>query len=355
MHLPVSSKRCQNWTKRWLIAYVFGFSLHVFFGRMVGDLLFGGMDMGNYAFVLFIIQLCIACKIIEVLERLRVRIPSTHERMHGIYQILLDVTERAMGVSLGFAYLQQFKLLWSSLVFEEFGESYEADDATWQEVEDEPPEKEEEGHHLKPKQAWFGMLWLFIVLTCLIVSHAFTAANLRFQATSPLKKANKRLSNECISLAFGFATEKAIGTLLMVHLGSEMEATWFRVSLGGFVLCGLTIRHALAYERRQERRNERLTTITNFNGSTSLTTQAVLRSSERNNNDSSDSDDSDTERKCNDDEDSFELANTMTLTSNDSKSNPAVNPVRESSAAPDVTSSTPDVPTTPTLPPDMQT
>ena len=280
--------------------YVFGFSLHLLFSRIVGGVLFGGKELSYYAYYLmFVVQLGFACIVIVALERLRVRIPTTYETMKETCQITLEVTEHALGVSLGFAYLQQFQASWADLVYEDFGEGYEADDATWLEVEDES--SDEEGTVLKPQQAWFGVLWLTMVLSILIVSHAFIAASLKFRATSQLKKALRRLSKECASLAFGFATEKAVGTVRLAYLGSDIEATLMSILVSGFVLVALIVRHTFAHKKRQERRDERITTSENLYVSSPL---------ERNNDTESDSDSAEEVHGP----DTFELVNAMTWT-----------------------------------------
>ena len=140
-----------------------------------------------------------------------------------------------------------------------------------------------------------------MVLSILIVSHAFIAASLKFRATSQLKKALRRLSKECASLAFGFATEKAVGTVRLAYLGSDIEATLMSILVSGFVLVALIVRHTFAHKKRQERRDERITTSENLYVSSPL---------ERNNDTESDSDSAEEVHGP----DTFEIVNAMTWT-----------------------------------------
>ena len=246
-----------------VIAYFIGFTLQVFFGRALNLI---GWSIGKFLF--FLLELRLATMIVTAIEGLRSSTPPTYTTSSDVSRVAAEVTEHALGVSLGFAYLLQFKYVWASCVYDSVGEDYEADDATWLEVEDEK-DHGEEGGELTSKQGWLGILWLAIMLAVIVMAHAlsvmkgelFSNHSLNNEPESVQRKrdarrARRRLCNACLALAFGFATEKAVGTLFVSLIDSEGEEVWVSAAIAVLVIWGLSVRHAAAHDNRRERRSE---------------------------------------------------------------------------------------------------
>jgi hypothetical protein len=295
-----------------VVAYFIGFTLQVFFGRTVNLI---GWSIGATLF--FFIELSIATKIVIAIERLRSSTPSTTTISSGATRVAAEVTEHALGVSLGFAYLLQFKSVWADFVYGSVGEDYDADDATWLEVGDEA-DQGEEGGELTSHQGWLGVLWLAFMLIVIVMVHALSVtksellANLSsskepesVQQKRDARKARRRLAQACLALAFGFATEKATGTLFVALIKSEGLEVWVSAAIALLVMWGLGVRHAAAYDKRHERRSEHASAAMESGPYGSA--QNVLKDDESKSGSDNDSDSEDEAET----HDSFEVVNSM--------------------------------------------
>jgi len=246
-----------------IFGYVLGFALQVLIGAVVFQLITKGDTSKEY--YCFSLEVFLVAVAVYYLEKLRTRASTFSKKTSAILTLGVDVVERALSVSLGFAWLHAFKPLYESIVYKPLGENYEADDATWlvvsSEGEDEYSNDQysrmltEEGDKsgddtedgevgFSREQARRGLVWLLLLFIWVVLLHSSLEASAKRQKmkegqenqdaelvvsdlnvlrTRIEKRQNikdfMRTEKRMKSLAFGFAIEKTLGDLFLHGFG----------------------------------------------------------------------------------------------------------------------------------------